>query len=68
MSISLRIHDAIIFATLKHKNQKRKGTELPYIVHPMEVAAIVSTMTLDDDILAAAVLHDVVEEIGRAHV
>ncbi|MBO4281149.1 MAG: HD domain-containing protein [Lachnospiraceae bacterium] len=53
---------AIQFAVDAHSGYTRKGTGSPYIVHPMEVAAIVSTMTLDDDILAAAALHDVVED------
>ena len=33
----LLIQKAIIFATKKHEGQKRKGTDIPYIVHPMEV-------------------------------
>jgi myo-inositol-1(or 4)-monophosphatase len=55
---------AIEFAVNAHSGYTRKGTGSPYIVHPMEVAAIVSTMTLDDDVLAASVLHDVVEDAG----
>ena len=53
---------AIIFATEAHKGQFRKGTQIPYILHPMEAAAIVSTMTTDTEIIAGAVLHDVVED------
>ena len=53
---------AIIFATKAHKGQFRKGTQVPYILHPLEAAAIVSTMTADTEIIAAAVLHDVVED------
>ena len=53
---------AIIFATKAHCGSFRKGTEIPYIVHPMEAATIVATMTNDRNILAAAVLHDVVED------
>ena len=53
---------AILFATEAHKGQFRKGTQVPYILHPMEAAAIVSTMTVDPEILAGAVLHDVVED------
>ena len=53
---------AIIFATKAHAGAKRKGTGIPYIVHPIEAAAIASTMTLDEEILAAAVLHDVLED------
>ena len=53
---------AIIFATNAHSGSCRKGTNLPSIVHPMEVAAIVSTMTDDKAVIAAAMLHDTVED------
>ena len=53
---------AIVFATRAHSGTYRKGTSIPYIVHPIEFAAIVSTMTADPDMIAAAVLHDVVED------
>ena len=53
---------AIEFAVKAHSGAVRKGTETPYIVHPMEVAAIVATMTNNADVLAGAVLHDVVED------
>ena len=38
---------AIIFATKAHSGMTRKGTNVPYIVHPIEAAAIVSAMTDD---------------------
>jgi len=53
---------AIIFATRAHSGTFRKGTNIPYIVHPIEAAAIAATITDDPDVLAAAVLHDVVED------
>lgn len=53
---------AIIFATKAHSGMTRKGTNVPYIVHPIEAAAIVSGMTDDEEIMAAAVLHDVLED------
>ena len=53
---------AIKFATEAHEGQLRKSTSIPYILHPMEAAAIVGTMTTDDEIIAGAVLHDVVED------
>lgn len=56
------LNQAIIFATKAHKGQFRKGTQIPYILHPMEAAAIVGTMTTDDEIIAGAVLHDVAED------
>lgn len=53
---------AIIFAAKAHSGMTRKGTKVPYIVHPIEAAAIVSAMTDDEEIMAAAVLHDVLED------
>ena len=53
---------AITFATKVHSGQLRKGTNIPYILHPLEAASIVGTMTTDDEIIAGAVLHDVVED------
>ncbi|MBP3655115.1 MAG: bifunctional (p)ppGpp synthetase/guanosine-3',5'-bis(diphosphate) 3'-pyrophosphohydrolase [Clostridia bacterium] len=55
---------AIAFAAQAHEGMCRKGTDIPYIVHPMEAAAIASTITDDECILAAAVLHDVMEDCG----
>ena len=55
---------AICFAAEKHEGQTRKGTDIPYIVHPMEAGAIAATLTDDEEIIAAAVLHDVVEDCG----
>ena len=56
------IDDAIEFATKAHEGQFRKGTRRPYIVHPIEVADIVSTMTGDEEVICAAVLHDTIED------
>ena len=55
---------AVAFAAYAHDGQTRKGTALPYMVHPMEAAAIAATMTNDPEVLAAAVLHDVMEDCG----
>ena len=54
---------AIIFATKAHSGTTRKGTNVPYIVHPIEAAAIVSAMMDDEEVIAAAVLHDVLEDM-----
>lgn len=56
------IDEAIEFATKAHAGQFRKGTKRPYIVHPVEVADIVATMTQDEEIICAAVLHDTIED------
>ena len=53
---------AIIFATKAHSGARRMGTNVPYIVHPIEAAAIVSATTDDEEVIAAAVLHDVIED------
>lgn len=58
------LNDAVAFAAEKHAGQLRKGSNLPYIVHPMEVAAICAGLTEDEEVLTAAVLHDVVEDAG----
>lgn len=53
---------AIIFAVHAHEGVERKGKGFPYIVHPLEAVGIVATMTRDQELLAAAVLHDVIED------
>lgn len=54
--------EAIRYAAEAHSGQTRKGCGVPYIVHPMEVAAIAAGMTEDRHVIAAAVLHDVLED------
>lgn len=53
---------AIIFAVNAHHNTERRGKGFPYIVHPLEVVEIVATITNDQELLAAAALHDTVED------
>jgi myo-inositol-1(or 4)-monophosphatase len=53
---------AIIFAVKAHTGTERRGKGYPYIVHPMEAVEIVATMTKDQELLAAAILHDTVED------
>lgn len=52
---------AVVFALKAHEGQLRKDGGV-YILHPLEVAAIVGTMTNDLEVLSAAVLHDTVED------
>ena len=56
--------EAIAFAVRAHQGMVRKVSNQPYILHPMEAAVIVGTLTDDQEILAATVLHDVVEDAG----
>ena len=53
---------AIIFAVKAHSGTERRGKGYPYIVHPLEAVEIVATMTNDQELLAAAALHDTVED------
>lgn len=59
------VTDAAIFAARMHDGAVRRGSRVPYIVHPMEVAAIAARLTDDEEILAAALLHDVIEDCGQ---
>ena len=58
------VSEAIAFAVKAHDGMRRKKSESPYILHPMEAAVIVGTMTDDQNLIAAAALHDVVEDAG----
>ena len=58
------VSEAIAFAVKAHDGMRRKKSDVPYILHPMEAAVIVGTMTSDQNIIAAAALHDVVEDTG----
>ena len=53
---------AITFAVRAHAGTERRGKGFPYIVHPLEAVAIVATITPDQELLAAAALHDTVED------
>lgn len=53
---------AIIFAVKAHHNTERRGKGFPYIVHPMEAVEIVASITPDQELLAAAALHDTIED------
>ena len=56
------VSEAILFAVKAHDGMRRKKSESPYILHPMEAAVIVGTLTDDQELIAAAALHDVVED------
>ena len=56
------VGEAIAFAAKAHDGMRRKKSDVPYILHPMEAAVIVGTMTDDQNLIAAAALHDVVED------
>ena len=60
--MDVMVQRAIEFATQAHAGQTRKYTGEPYVNHPIEVMKLVSMVTDDPEVLAAAVLHDVVED------
>jgi len=56
--------EALSFARIAHKEQRRKSGE-PYIVHPLTVASHAVALGIkEDEVVAAAILHDVVEDCG----
>jgi GTP pyrophosphokinase len=59
-----RFEEAFAYAVEVHRAQRRKGTEIPYVAHPMAVAAIALEHGASEDQAIAALLHDVVEDGG----
>ena len=53
---------AIRFAVDAHAGTERRGKGFPYVIHVLEAMSIVATMTSDPELLAAAALHDTVED------
>lgn len=64
MNLTDRFADALGFAEKLHRNQTRKGNDIPYVAHLMAVAATVLEWGGDEDTAIAALLHDAVEDQG----
>ena len=60
-----RINHAFAFAAKHHDQQVRKGTRLPYLTHPANVAVILTRYGCREDTVVAGILHDVVEDCVR---
>lgn len=58
------LKQAAKFAERAHRGMVRKGSMIPYITHPLEAAVIVAGMTDDEELIAAALLHDTMEDAG----
>lgn len=66
--MDIDFHRSIMFATIAHRGQLRSGTDLPYIIHPMDVAMrLMQAGVKDTAVLQAAVLHDVIEDTPDTH-
>jgi len=59
------INHALAFAAKHHDRQVRKGTKLPYLTHPANVAVILTRYGCDNDTVVAGILHDVIEDCIR---
>src|SRR2546422_5576183 len=64
MILSSRFEQALVYATIVHAGQRRKGTEIPYLAHLLGVASIALEYGADEDEAIAALLHDAVEDAG----
>jgi (p)ppGpp synthase/HD superfamily hydrolase len=64
MTLDTKIIEAFEFAFHAHQNKYRKGTEIPYICHPLDVASVLMKNNADSDLITAGLLHDVVEDAG----
>ena len=60
-----RINHALAFAAKHHDRQVRKGTRLPYLTHPANVAIILTRYGRDEQTVVAGILHDVIEDCVR---
>ncbi|MCZ2257752.1 HD domain-containing protein [Sporosarcina sp. G11-34] len=56
------VEKALRFAAVKHEGQYRKGTNIPYITHPVAVAMILKKAKYSDEVVAAGLLHDTLED------
>ncbi len=59
------INHALAFAAKHHDRQVRKGTKLPYLTHPANVAVMLTRYGCDSNTVVAGILHDVIEDCVR---
>ncbi len=62
MELTKKIRKALRVAAIQHDKQYRKDNLTPFVIHPFEVALIVSEYTEDEDIISSALLHDLLED------
>ncbi len=56
------LNKAVHFAASVHRTQKRKGSDIPYITHPLSVSLILSRVTENENVVIAGILHDTIED------
>lgn len=61
------IEQAIIFAAKAHHGQMRKGSDTPYITHPFSVAMLLQKAGCTEEVIAAAILHDTLEDTATTY-
>lgn len=62
MILTPKIRKALRLAATQHDGQHRRDSLTPFIIHPIEVAMIVSEYTENEDVISSALLHDVLED------
>ena len=67
MSLSMKFVEAVAFASDAHAGQVRKGTQIPYISHPLAVATLVLEFGGSEELAIAGLLHDVVEDCNPVY-
>ncbi|MFL5801833.1 MAG: HD domain-containing protein [Roseiflexaceae bacterium] len=64
IQFSARYDTALALAARAHRDQLRKGTDIPYIAHPVHVSVILIRHGFGEDLAIAGLLHDVIEDCG----
>lgn len=62
ITLTSRLEHAIRVAAFAHAHQKRKASDIPFIIHPYSVMLIASEETDDEDTLIACLFHDIIED------
>ena len=61
------VEKAIIYAAKAHAGQTRKSTDIPYITHPYTVGMLLQKANCTDEVIAAGILHDTVEDTSTTY-
>lgn len=67
MSYHCKVRKALKFAANKHAGQFRKGTDIPYLVHPVEVGLYLQNLGMSHDTIIAGYLHDTLEDTDTTY-